>query len=135
MESAQEIAERELYTHDQFEKATNKLFEVLKTHYPHGKKEIIGCIDAFGTYPVAHWRPEHKSPICLSIELQDDGGEPYAVVRASHNQPVQSKAEHKGVFLTTEVANIYPEEFDHIPEIIEYLQKTPLGSLKLSLDR
>ena len=98
------------YTQEQFDKATKKLFKLLTKNYPKEKKEQISCIDIQGIFPLVQWRPNPTSHVSLTIQLQDDGGEPYAVINAAHMQHIKGPTKHKDVCYKTEFANIYPDQ-------------------------
>jgi hypothetical protein len=116
-----------LYTKKQFETATKDIFALIKS----GKirchqSETVTVVDVLGAAPRFSALVGPKTTrIRLSIELQDDGREPYAVAELVRYFPAPKDVNTHAAGIQLEVTRLYPHQHAAIPKLISWLAKQP----------
>lgn len=84
--------------------------------------EVSSVIDIDGTRPVATARASvgGGKTIAISVGLQDDGGDPYAVVDVRRWRHDEEKKWHSAAVVLG-VERLYPHQFDAIPYLVKWL--------------
>lgn len=117
------------YSKDQHDELVAPLLRVIETipsvvRDEQGKVKLGEPIiaDLLGSYPMTIVR--FLPSIVLTLQLQDDGGKPYVIgklkkfheLRRAENGDIISSANE-----TIELGPLYPQELDHLPELVAKL--------------
>jgi len=119
---------RDKYTFDQFNAATAGLRKIIEAipGLERPKRggdiwEVVTVCGFEGSEPVARavFKAGADAVVSASIDLQDDGGDPYAVVALKRFE--RPSADWHAAAVRLEVSSIYPHQFDAIPYLVQWL--------------
>ena len=117
---------RERYSLEQFGEATEYLASILAAC---GFGEIDACMVVDYEVEPRGSAIKELGPaghVAAHIHLQDDGGEPYAVVDLCRYMGSRYARRTKGwhaAYVSLTVSNLYPHQFKRIPEAVRFLEE------------